>query len=172
MISASTWYIETFLSFKKFRSIYCHFLFEWERERGKERGVLHLLVYSQNGCYNESWVRQKPKAQNPLQVCHVCQEPKYLSHHLMSPRVCISMDLELEVESVPTNRHFDMRCGNPQWCLHCSGRLQTPQVKTENLTGKIENILGKANFLYTCYHFNYQNMLETLRKIYEAAFDF
>lgn len=79
------------------------------REREKERGILHLVVHSPKACNSQGWAKSKPGLKLNPSFQHGWQRPKYLSHHLLPPRICISRKLELEVELGLEPWHSDMQ---------------------------------------------------------------
>lgn len=58
-------------------------------------GHAHLLVHSPNACSDWGWMGVEAGSRE-LSLGLLCgqQKPHYLSHHLLSPRICIRKKLE------------------------------------------------------------------------------
>lgn len=84
---------------------------EGEKERASERAHFHLLILS--ACSSQGWGELQPRARDSIQVCPVGGRAQYLNHYLVPPTVCISKELDLEVELRFEPRHSYMGCTLP-----------------------------------------------------------
>lgn len=108
------------------------FLFYLIAERQRQRSVSPAVSFPK--CQHQLGMGQVEARGQELNQGFPCggQGLNYLSHCLLSPKVCISTKPELEAELKLNQRHCNIRCGNiKQHLNHCAKYLPQDQRLTQ-----------------------------------------